>query len=382
MALEEEHECESGSDAAWMATFADLMSLLLTFFVLLLSFANMDVVRFKVVLGSVREAFGVQFQHPGDIEAVSTSIVELSKQESSDNLQVVEEIMMLQKVQKFIQENKMENLMEASLSERGVVIRIKGHILFKSGASDLRKEAPMALAPVVKLTKAMPHQLSVEGHTDDRPIRSRKYPSNWELSTARAVSTMRYLIDKGLDPKRVNVSGYADMRPIVSNETREGRARNRRVEFIFLRAPGKEPITKKQIEAARVELERMRNDKTLMDDPMAGQDEEGATPESTPVPTPESAPLDGDDKITVPTEAAPTTPDEAAAAVAEPAVDETPEMAVPGETPPDTAGAAAAPGIVPSLSPGIRASDVTPLSQPAAAGAAAGASVVTPPATP
>lgn len=256
-----------------MATFADLMSLLLTFFVLLLSFANMDVVRFRVVLGSVRDAFGVQFEHPGEKEAVSSSIIQMSKQESSANLKVIEEIAMLQKVKKFIEDSGMEGLMEVSLGERGVVIRIKGHILFTSGEASLRKEAPQALAPIVKLTRAMDNQMSIEGHTDDRPIHTSRYPSNWELSTARAVATMRYLVDEGgMEPARVNVAGYADMRPIDDNTTDTGRAKNRRVEFVFLRSSDKGPITVEQIEAARKEMERMREDHSLLDDPTMGLD--------------------------------------------------------------------------------------------------------------
>ncbi len=273
MAIEEECDCESGPDAAWMATFADLMSLLLTFFVLLLSFANMDVVRFKVVLGSVRDAFGVQFEHPGEMEAVSTSIVELSKQESSPTIKVIEEVMMLERVKKFIKEANMEDMMSAELDERGVVIRIKGHILFRSGEAELRKEeGPKALGPVVKLARAMDHQLSIQGHTDNRPIRTSKFPSNWELSTARAVATMRYLMSEDLKPERMNVAGYADMRPLAPNTTAKGRAQNRRVEFVFLRNGNRTSITKEEIEAAKRELDRMRQDQTLMDDPQLFDD--------------------------------------------------------------------------------------------------------------
>lgn len=319
---------ESAEGAAWMATFADLMSLLLTFFVLLLSFANMDVVRFRVVLGSVRDAFGVQFEHPGEMEAVSTNIMQIASDESSKNIQIIEDIATLEKVKEAIKEAGLEGLMEAELSERGIVIRIKGQILFESGAAELRPDAPDALAPVVKLTATMQHQLAIEGHTDDRPIKTKRFPSNWELSTARAVATMRYLLDHGLDANRVNVSGYASMRPIGDNKTAEGRAANRRVEFVFLRSPDKEPITASEIEAAKREMQRMRDAKTLTEDPLlmpdvvsgagAGADAmvaspaetspeaEGLTPPDTaksdvPVetePTDETAPV-------VPTEAAP-----------------------------------------------------------------------------
>jgi len=262
--IEEECECEGGSDAAWMATFADLMSLLLTFFVLLLSFANMDVVRFKMALGSVRDALGVQFKHPGDVEAVSSHIIEVSKQESSPNILVIEEIMMLEKVKKFIKEAKLEAMMEAELDERGVVIRIKGHILFRSGEATLRKHAPQMLTPVIRLAKAMNNQLSIQGHTDDRPIRTSRFPSNWELSTARAVATMRFLLREGLSAKRMNVAGYAHMRPVAPNNSSEGRASNRRVEFVFLRKGSHKTITREDIAVAKRAIERMQKDQTLM----------------------------------------------------------------------------------------------------------------------
>ncbi|MCP4448189.1 MAG: OmpA family protein [Myxococcales bacterium] len=291
MAIEEECECEGGSDAAWMATFADLMSLLLTFFVLLLSFANMDVVRFKVVLGSVRDAFGVQFEHPGDMEAISTSIVAMSKEESSPTIKVIEEVMMLEKVKKIIKDEGMEDMMSAELDERGVVIRIKGHILFRSGEAELRDEGLKALGPVIKLAKAMDHQLSIQGHTDDRPISTSKFPSNWELSTARAVATMRYLSSNALQPARMNVAGYANMRPLAKNTTAAGRAKNRRVEFVFLRNGDRKTITKEEIEAAKREIARMREDNSLLDDPQF-YDDGGVRPPRDGGPISESTTVD------------------------------------------------------------------------------------------
>lgn len=232
-----------GDGAAWMATFSDLATLLLTFFVLLLSFANLDVIEFRMMLGSVRDAMGVDSNHPGTYEALSTSPVEFSKNPSSSRLQLMEEMQMLHKVKKAIEDSGMSAAMEAELSERGVVVRVKEAVLFPSASAKMRTgDAHTVLAAIRKITDDLEAKLLVEGHTDNRPIRSTKYPSNWELSAARAIAAMRHLVDEEkLDARRIGVAGYGDQRPVSSNDSAEGRARNRRVEFIFLRDAPRNP---------------------------------------------------------------------------------------------------------------------------------------------
>lgn len=235
LTFEGEDEPEGGGDE-WMATFADMMTLLLTFFVLLLSFANMDITRFRMALGSVKDALGVRYQHPGDVEAVATSVVELSQRESTDKLNIMDQMQLLHTVKSLIEEAGLKNKMEVEASGRGIIVRVTGKIFFATGSNRLRPKSEPILDAIGKIAKKVPSPVAVEGHTDDRPIRTSKFPSNWELSTARAATAMRYLVEKsGVDAKRMSVSGYAHMRPLVANDSPKNRARNRRVEFVFIR---------------------------------------------------------------------------------------------------------------------------------------------------
>ena len=223
-----------GGEAAWMATFADLSTLLLTFFVLLLSFANMDVVQFRMALGSVKEALGVQFEHPGDIAGMATSPVELSKQESTAAVPLFDELQLLERVKAVAKEKDLDDVLEAELGDRGVLIRVKGKLLFESGEATLRTLGEETLQAIADIGAEIPYPILIEGHTDDRPIRTSKFPSNWELSTSRATTALRFLAKTGINSERLGVAGYAHMRPLVDNDTPENRSRNRRVEFVFL----------------------------------------------------------------------------------------------------------------------------------------------------
>lgn len=219
-----------------MATFADLATLLMTFFVLLLSFSNMDKTLFRVALGSVRDALGVQFEHPGDIEGVTTSVIEFSKEESTSNMKVTDDIILGQ-VNEILEKSGLDSDVEANLNSRGVAIRLKGKLLFARGEASLRSEAEQTLKVLFEICSSIPLPIAFEGHTDDSPIRTRRFKSNWELSTARAMAVMRDLVERGVAQERVAVAGYAHMKPIASNDTKVGRSTNRRVELILLRAP-------------------------------------------------------------------------------------------------------------------------------------------------
>jgi len=235
---------------AWMATMGDLMSLLLTFFVLLLTFANMDRQLFVRALGSIQEALGIIRQQPGHFEVRSTSPLELSRERSTPFLDVmqlptaIEAPTMDQKLQaqvrSFVAENSLSRIVESETSERGVTVRVKDQAIFEPGSDRLRPGALVFLDEVVELAREFPYALSIEGHTDDRPISTERFPSNWHLSASRAISVLRYLVDAGgIEADRLSAAGFADTRPLVPNDSAESRARNRRVEFVFLRDPGR-----------------------------------------------------------------------------------------------------------------------------------------------
>lgn len=240
---------------AWMATMADMFSLLLTFFVLLLSFANMDVVKFRMMLGSVKDAFGVQTPHPGDIPARATSPIEFSDTESTPYLDILDlptksdtataDGEMLEEMKEAVARLQLGRMVEVLGTDRGVVIKVKGQLLFDSGSATLRAEALVFLDEIARLTLLFPHHLAIEGHSDTAAFRSGRFDSNWELSAARAIAALRYLVAAGgLDPATLSASSYGDTRPIVPNDSPENRATNRRVEFVYLRNAPKSAATR------------------------------------------------------------------------------------------------------------------------------------------
>jgi len=210
----------------WMTSFSDMMVLMLCFFVLLLSFAKMDAETFHSALGSVRQALGGHPPPPSTpLVAPDRHTAELLPRQPSEPD--------IRRVREFLAARGLAEQVEVSTNPRGIVLRTKDQILFDSADASLKIEGRPVLDAVHELSLQLGAQLAVEGHTDDRSIQNSTFPSNWELSGARAAAVLRYLLDTHLDRARVHVAGYADTRPVASNATAEGRAQNRRVEFVF-----------------------------------------------------------------------------------------------------------------------------------------------------
>ena len=261
--MEEEDEGSKEMTApAWMATFGDMMSLLLTFFVLLLSFANMDIVRFRQMIGSVQDALGVKTVNVGPNDTRSATIVELSELEATPVMSEIDpessasdefqgradsgmkstseeqqDRELYDEIQRVVRERALHSFVEAVPGERGVTIRVRGEMLFESGSDTLRLAAEGLLYQIADLARAFPYKLAVEGHTDDQPIRSDRIPTNWHLSAYRAIAGVRFLAGPGeIDPSRLSATGYGSTRPIARGASPESRSQNRRLEFVFYRA--------------------------------------------------------------------------------------------------------------------------------------------------
>ncbi len=218
----------------WMVTFADLMSLLLTFFILVLSFANMDIVRFRDMLGSIQQAFGVQVKRR-DADYVAFSPTQFERKDieiSRENEQILSMVVQLRTI---LQDD--ETLQKSSgveADDQGLVLRVDNATLFNPGSAELRPEAKQALDAVIRILRDYNMNLVIRGHTDDVPFRSAQYPSNWELSAARSAAALRYILEYGgFSPTRLRAVGYAGSRPLVPNNTEENRKRNNRVEFYY-----------------------------------------------------------------------------------------------------------------------------------------------------
>ena len=218
----------------WVMTYGDMMSLLLTFFVLIVSFSSMQETKFEQAAASLSEAFGVMANPESVIEFNEPIMPNHNPQRDAEVLYEV------RSVEKDILDNNLQDQIEVEVTEDGVLIRINAPFLFTSGGADLRGEPRRFLDKLAGFFNRNPHKVKIEGHTDDIPINSTRYPSNWDLSAARAVSVARYFQSMGVPPDRIEATGRGEHHPISANDTPEGRAKNRRVE-IFLQM-GKDEV--------------------------------------------------------------------------------------------------------------------------------------------
>jgi len=232
-----------------MTTFADLSTLLLTFFIIMLSMANVDVVKFRELLGSVRDAFGVQFEHQGDYQAAtseelhqmqskpSEKATENDRKKSAAAEAQLERQEAVDEMRNTLNQTNMGEMADIKNGSQGIRIRIKGALLFAPGKAALKKSALPLIDSLSEVLYKHGYYLLVEGHTDATPIATERFPSNWELSGSRAAAVLRHLIDTGVDSKRLTCVGLADSYPLAGNDTEQGRSENRRVEFVLTKLP-------------------------------------------------------------------------------------------------------------------------------------------------
>lgn len=258
-------KAESRGVPAWVMTFADLMTLLMCFFVLLLAFSEMDVAKFKQLSGSMKEAFGVQAEievrtipkgtsvvaqefSPGKPDPTALPQVRQFTIDSNRNTldaleREVREIEETRKHAKRLRLALKEELSkgDVSIQTEGmkVIIHIMENASFDSGMADLRAAFRPALAKIADLIDNNSGEVTISGHTDNVPIANDRFRSNWDLSTSRAVSVAHELLQVStLAPENVIVTGHADTRPRAPNDSEQNRAKNRRVDIAIVR--GKE----------------------------------------------------------------------------------------------------------------------------------------------
>jgi chemotaxis protein MotB len=219
----------------WVVTFGDLMSLLLCFFVLLLSFSNMDRQKYKQVAGSMEKAFGVQrkikvmdipkgmkmIAKDFDQEIIATRIKEDLGKEIDELIQ--DEL------------SELRDQISVETDENEVIIRLMGESTFDSGKAEIRPQLKPLLQKVADVLRASSQgDIIIAGHTDNVPIVAGPFKTNLRLSAARASAVAEYFIDQsGINPKRISTMGFGEFRPMESNVTAAGRQKNRRVEIIL-----------------------------------------------------------------------------------------------------------------------------------------------------
>jgi chemotaxis protein MotB len=224
-------EVEEGAPM-WVVTFGDLMSLLMCFFVLLLSFSEMDRQKYKMVSGSMKNAFGIQrktpiFQSPKGSKMIAKEF------DQAVLLTKIEDIIkpIINELESEYEEFK--GLVEVESAKNQLTIRMMGEATFDTGRADLRSEFKPLLHKIGEVLGKTKGEIIIAGHTDNVPLRSGPFGSNLGLSMARAGSVAEFLLSKkNIDPRKLSTMGFGEYRPLTSNDTAEGRRKNRRVEII------------------------------------------------------------------------------------------------------------------------------------------------------
>lgn len=227
----------------WMVSYADFITLLFAFFVVMYGISSVNEGKYKVFGASINQAFGAK---AGGAEGGSIRLTEeeiyFKSLVDRRNARLAEK----QRKQNERMQNLVKNLnqtmasfvkngqMSVSQTNRGVELEINASALFNQGEADLQTEARRTLAGAAKVLADNEFAIEVEGHTDNLPISTSKFPSNWELSSARASSVVRLFIEQGIVAKRLKAAGAADNHPVLANDTPESRARNRRVTITVL----------------------------------------------------------------------------------------------------------------------------------------------------
>lgn len=230
----------------WLITFADMTLVILILFVLLYSYSETDLEKFESVMGSFQQHSMMDGgSGPFDSEGLDDEFDELTKGGTTVPQDLEEQFAEMIKREKNIKEilhyvhtyateHDLEDKMTVTPTEKGIEVVLPEIMLFRSGQADLLEEAIAFLDDMAPLLADISNSIEVEGHTDNRPIETVRFPSNWDLSTARANEVIRYLIEvHNLQPERFKAVGYGEYEPIASNKTEEGKSKNRRVVMVI-----------------------------------------------------------------------------------------------------------------------------------------------------
>lgn len=238
---------EEHIDESWLLPYADILTLLLALFIVLFSMSSIDAVKFQQLSKAFNDVFvggtGVmEFTSPMNQGENSTESDKegylIGDQNSKGNLgeKDQKELSELQaRVNQYIEKNQLDDKLETSLTGEGLLVSIRDNVLFESGSAEVRKEDKQFAREIAELiVMDPPRSIIISGHSDNVPISTSKFESNWDLSVMRSVNFMKILLEhKDLDPEWFSAKGYGEFKPIATNSTAEGRAKNRRVEILI-----------------------------------------------------------------------------------------------------------------------------------------------------
>lgn len=260
----EKHQQGESGDSTWLCTFNDLMTLLMVFFVLIFSMGSIDLDKSSGMINSLQSGLGVleggqrvdvtvvdpklsteeMENGTGNLREVYTEILrDLSEPEGQYDSDMESEVENTGEyngvIGNYVPDRYLRNIkllpgISTTYTSKGIYITLEDKLLFESGKADINPMSYTVLSRIVNATKKFTYHIRIEGHTDDRPIHTTRYPSNWELSMDRAVHVLKYFVKKGISPSRLSAAGYGDVKPVCENNTPENREKNRRVEIVLV----------------------------------------------------------------------------------------------------------------------------------------------------
>ena len=220
--------------AKWLTTFNDLITLLMVFFVLVFAMSKGDMAKIREFRSAIIEGFGASNKKDlgnGGLLDDAKPMVTSDKKSQKDSVP--------QSIRKIIEEIGAIPNVATEDRDDGMVIRISGELFFESGSATINPKSYPLLRKIGRLVSGVSNRIRIEGHTDNVPISTGKFPSNWELSAARSVNILKFLLNQAnVHPRRLSAVGYGESRPIRDNSTPENRALNRRVEIFLQKDPG------------------------------------------------------------------------------------------------------------------------------------------------
>ena len=222
-------------DAPWLVTYADLMTIMLVFFVLLYTLSFFEKEKYKRTIETIKIRVESNENLIGLMELMEIP-------ESVDTQITIEDITglrsrdksLFENITKFARSSRQNKNIATRILDGKIIVSIKGKALFNSGSASLNDTAVSIFDEIILILTDYPeYNINIKGHTDNAPISTAIFPSNWELSAVRATTVLKYLISKGVRPQRLTATGYGEIMPLVPNTSEENKAQNRRVEFVL-----------------------------------------------------------------------------------------------------------------------------------------------------
>ena len=222
-------------EATWLVTYADLMTILLVFFVLLFTLAFFEKENYRRAVETIKIEMEANENLIGLMELMEIP-------ETMDTKITIEDITglysrdksLFKKITQFARASSQKQNISTRILDGKVIVSVKGKTLFNSGSASLNTPAVSIFDEIIQILDDYPeYNINIKGHTDNIPISTDIFPSNWELSAVRATTVLKYLVSKGVDPKRLTATGFGEIMPLLPNNSESNRAKNRRVEFVL-----------------------------------------------------------------------------------------------------------------------------------------------------